>query len=249
MRSGTFQFPSDGCPLLTAPPSLSPLLLSNTLNLIIVNSNKFSILNPPIYLHLLSSPPLFLFPPCLPAVCNPTVCPPSGLMTDYCYLFTEKRGASDGFTLIWFQSLQSSVPAENNGPGSCYQRGGENGENVKRTNCWRCRYFTAEYCYGFVQRIDPDGIDFAIATSVFRRGRETESHTSEPTETAFKHNLASRQLWLMTSTSRRAVKVVKYDSLESILDAYTQETFSAGGEHPKRKCDTTQTSHSDIPSL
>lgn len=103
MRSGMFQFPSDGCPLLTAPPSLSPLLLLKRLNLIIVSSNKFSILNPPIYLHLLSSPPLFLCLP--PAVCNPTVCPPSGLMTDYCCLFTEKRGASDGFTLIWFQSL------------------------------------------------------------------------------------------------------------------------------------------------
>lgn len=73
MRSGTFQFPSDGCPLLTAPPSLSPLLLSNTLNLIIVSSNKFSILNPPIYLHLLSSPPLFLFPP-LPARCVQPYC-------------------------------------------------------------------------------------------------------------------------------------------------------------------------------
>lgn len=59
---------------------------------------------------------------------------------------------------------------------------------------------------------------------------EDEKQTSEPTETASKHNLASRQPWLMTSTLRRGVKAVKYDGLESIWDAYTQETFSAEDE-------------------
>lgn len=54
--------------------------------LIILSSNNFSLLHPPIHRLLLSSPYL-----CPPAVANPTVCRPSGLITHYYCLFTEKR--------------------------------------------------------------------------------------------------------------------------------------------------------------
>lgn len=54
--------------------------------LIILSSSNFSLLRPPIYSRLLSSPYL-----CPPAVANPTVCRPSGLITHYYCLFTEKR--------------------------------------------------------------------------------------------------------------------------------------------------------------
>lgn len=75
-------------------------------------SNKFSILNPPIYHHLLSSlyfwcdsssAPCWGRPYCLPT--------PSGLMTDYYRLFTDKRGALDSFHI-------DLVPASI-GPGPC----------------------------------------------------------------------------------------------------------------------------------